>query len=130
MDNIKLDVSADYVLDLHDDFMMNTSLDLYQFIDYDPVRAFHLGVNIGKWFENISQEKQYLYSKQLRHNKDSLEKYVNQYKFWVNKLPEEEIDYIELCEYLLNNMFWKDELDQIKVAFSLGQKIKSKDEDK
>ena len=33
MDTIKLEITLTYILDLKDDFTMNTTEDLYQFID-------------------------------------------------------------------------------------------------
>ena len=125
---IKLDVDALYILDLQDDFKMNTSKDLYQFIGGDPVKAFHLGMNVKEWFETIEPKQQYLYSKQLRHNKDLLGKYLGQMKFWTNKFTnDEEADLLDLSEYILNNMFWEEEteeLDRVKMAIFLGQSSK------
>lgn len=122
---IKLAVDPVYILDLKDDIAMNFTDDLYQFIDGDPVRAFHVGMNIKKWFEELEPKQQYLYSKQLRHNKDFLDRYMEQMKFWTDKFPdEEETDLLCLSEYILNNMFWDEEteeLDRVKMALFFGQ---------
>lgn len=122
---IKLAVDPVYILDLKDDIAMNFTDDLYQFIDGDPVRAFHVGMNIKKWFEELEPKQQYLYSKQLRHNKDFLDRYMEQIKFWTDKFPDEkETDLLCLSEYILNNMFWDEEteeLDRVKMALLFGQ---------
>lgn len=128
MDTIKLAVSPIYILDLKDDITMNFTKDLYQFIDGDPVKAFHVGMNIKKWFEELEPKQQYLYSKQLRHNKDFLDRYMEQMKFWTDKFPdEEETDLLCLSEYILNNMFWDEEteeLDRVKMALFFGQSVR------
>ncbi len=128
MDTIKLSVSPIYILDLKDDITMNFTKDLYQFIDGDPVKAFHVGMNIKEWFDTLEPKQQYLYSKQLRHNKDFLDKYMEQMKFWTDKFPdEEETDLLCLSEYILNNMFWdreSEELDRVKMAIFFGQSVK------
>lgn len=107
---------------------MNFTKDLYQFIDGDPVKAFHVGMNIKEWFDSLEPRQQYLYSKQLRHNKDFLDKYMEQMKFWTDKFPdEEETDLLCLSEYILNNMFWdeeSEELDRVKMAIFFGQSVK------
>lgn len=125
---IKLAVDPVYILDLKDDIAMNFTDDLYQFIDGDPVRAFHVGMNIKKWFEELEPKQQYLYSKQLRHNKDFLDRYMDQMKFWTDKFPdEEETDLLCLSEYILNNMFWDEEteeLDRVKMALFFGQSVR------
>ena len=125
---IKLAVDPVYILDLKDDIAMNFTDDLYQFIDGDPVRAFHVGMNIKKWFEELEPKQQYLYSKQLRHNKDFLDRYIEQMKFWTDKFPdEEETDLLCLSEYILNNMFWDEEteeLDRVKMALFFGQSVR------
>lgn len=127
MDTIKLNVNTTYIVDLKEDFAMNDSKDLYQFIDGDPVKAFHLGANVKEWFETLDQKKQYLYSKQLRHNKDDLEKYKEQIKFWAERFSEEESDLLELSEFILNNMFWdekNEELDRVKLSLFFGQSFR------
>ena len=124
---IDLNVDNVYILDLQDDFIMNDSEDLYQFIDKDPVRAFYLGANVKDWFEKLDAKQQYLHSKLIRHNKDDLQKYLEQVQFWSNKYSDEkEIDLKEDSEYILNNMFWDDEdNDPIKLAFFLGQNYRN-----
>ena len=125
---IKLAVDPVYILDLKDDIAMNFTDDLYQFIDGDPVKAFHVGMNIKKWFEELEPKQQYLYSKQLRHNKDFLDRYMEQIKFWTDKFPDEkETDLLCLSEYILNNMFWDEEteeLDRVKMALFFGQSVR------
>lgn len=110
---------------------MNYDWDLYEFIGSDPVKAFYLGIFIKEWFQKLEKEQKYLYSKQVRHNKEDLEKYENQMKFWINKhqgnaSDEEEVDVYRLAEYVLNNMFWEEdteELDKVKMAFFFGQLV-------
>lgn len=122
---IDLTVTKDFIYDLKDDFTMNDKKDLYQFIDGDLVKAFYLGINIEDWFQDLPNEKKYLYSKQIRHNKDNLEKYQKQLEFWTNKFPSktDEIDLVDLSEYILNNMIYEDNSDEINLAFSLGKLV-------
>lgn len=122
---IDLTVTKDFIYDLKDDFTMNDKKDLYQFIDGDLVKAFYLGINIDDWFQDLPNEKKYLYSKQIRHNKDNLEKYQKQLEFWTSKFPSktDEIDLVDLSEYILNNMIYEDNSDEINLAFSLGKLV-------
>ena len=111
---------------------MNEDLTLYEFIDNDPVKAFYLGYNITEWFKYIDKKQKYLYSKQARHNKDDLEKYQNQIEFWANKYksPEPEVNMAALAEFIINNMFWEEEtedLDRVKLAFFFGDTIATKE---
>lgn len=128
MDTIKLTVDSTYVLDLKDDITMNFTKDLYQFIDGDPVKAFYVGMNIREWFDILNPRQRYLYSKQLRHNKDSLYKYKEQIEFWADEFSGKgETDLVYLSECILNNMFWdeeSEELDRVKIAIFFGQNIK------
>lgn len=107
--------------------MVNENLTLYEFIGKDPVKAFYLGLNINKWFKSISKNQKYLYSKQARHNKDDLEKYLEQIEFWSKKFPKKgEIDMVELSEFIMNNMFWEEkteDTDKVKLAFFFGNTI-------
>lgn len=103
---------------------MNYDYDLYQFIGKDPVCAFWLAVHITDWFPELEKEQKYLYSKQVRHNKEYIEDYQNQFEFWANKFESDdnkEVSVLELSEYILNNMFWDNEKDIIYMAFWLGQ---------
>ena len=129
---ISFAIDPRYVQDLEDDFIMNEDRDLYKFINNDPVRAFYLGYNITKWFDYIDKKQKYLYSKQARHNKDDLEKYQKQIEFWANKYksPESEINMSTLAEFIINNMFWEEEtedLDRVKLAFFFGNTIAEKE---
>ena len=88
-------------------------------------------VIISKWFQHLDKEQKYLYSKQVRHNKDDLEKYQTQIEFWTNKYvsPEPETNIAMLAEYIINNMFWEEEtedLDKVKLAFFFGDIIATK----
>lgn len=126
---ITLQINDKYIPDLHDDVFGNYKLKLYQFLENDPVRAFYFGACIKKWFSELNQERQLLYSKELRHSSDNLEKYKEQIKFWTEKFSdEEEINMIEFSEYLLNNMFYDDESDIINLALFLGSKTDIQDE--
>ena len=129
---ISFAIDSRYVQDLEDDFIMNEDRDLYKFINNDPVRAFYLGYNITKWFDYIDKKQKYLYSKQVRHNKDDLEKYQKQIEFWANKYksPGPDIDMSLLAEFIINNMFWEEEtedLDKVKLAFFFGDTIATKE---
>lgn len=123
---INLEVSNIYIDDLSDDFLMNETLNLYEFIDNDPVKAFYLGVKIGEWFEKLEPKQKYLYSKQVRHNNEDISKYDKQIKFWTDKFGKDECDLIELSEYIINNMIYDPETensDKIKLSFFFGQCI-------
>lgn len=124
---ISLEIDDCFVDDLQDDFLMNDKLNLYEFIGKDPTKAFYLGYNIKEWFNQLDKEQRYLYSKQIRHNKDDLEKYQSQIEFWTNKYSkEDEVDLAEMAEYILNNMFWdeqSEDSDRVKLAFFFGQMI-------
>ena len=129
---ISFAVDPRYTQDLEDDFVMNEDQTLYEFIGNDPVKAFYLGYNITKWFDYIDKKQKYLYSKQARHNKDDLEKYQKQIEFWANKYksPGPDIDMALLAEFIINNMFWEEEtedLDKVKLAFFFGDTIATKE---
>lgn len=129
---ISFAVDPRYIQDLEDDFIMNEDLTLYEFIGKDPVKAFYLGYNITEWFKYIDRKQKYLYSKQARHNKDDLEKYQSQIEFWSKKYisPEPDIDMVLLAEFIINNMFWEEEtedLDKVKLAFFFGDIIATKE---
>ena len=122
---ISFTVNPLFVLDLRDDFLMNNSKKLYEFIGKDPVKAFHLGVHVAKWFDLLDKKQQYLHSKLLRHNQEEIEPYIDQLKYWAEAFPhsskDDQINMIELSEYVFNNIIWNDEeTDQIKVALFLG----------
>ena len=122
---ISFTVNPLFVLDLRDDFLMNNSKKLYEFIGRDPVKAFHLGVHVSKWFDLLDKKQQYLHSKLLRHNQEEIESYMDQLKYWTEAFPnsskDDQINMIELSEYVFNNMIWSgEEMDKIKVALFLG----------
>lgn len=124
---ISFAVDPRFVEDLEDDFVMNETLTLYEFINNDPVKAFYLGIYLDKWFKKINKNQRYLYSKQARHNNDDIRKYDKQIEFWQKKFPEEgEVDLAEVAEYIINNIFWEEkteDLDRVKMAFFLGDII-------
>lgn len=122
---ISFTVNPLFVLDLRDDFLMNNSKKLYEFIGRDPVKAFHLGIHVSKWFDLLDRKQQYLHSKLLRHNQEEIESYMDQLKHWTEAFPssskDDQINMIELSEYVFNNMIWSgEEMDKIKVALFLG----------
>lgn len=122
---ISFTVNPLFVLDLRDDFLMNNSKKLYDFIGEDPVKAFHLGVHVAKWFDLLDRKQQYLHSKLLRHNQEEIEPYMDQLKHWTEAFPhsskDDQINMIELSEYVFNNIIWNDgEADSVKVALFLG----------
>lgn len=125
---ISLEVDNLYIPDLHDDFIMNDKLKLFEFINKDPVKAFYLGMYVVKWWSKLDKDQMYLYSKELRHNgPDYISDYQEQITFWSKKYEgEENIDMINLAEYLLNNIFYKEEFDQIRLALHLGMIVGSK----
>lgn len=129
MSEVSLAVDEYLVPDLEDDFMMNETLDLYEFIGKDPVKAFYLGLYMSDWFKSLSKNQRYLYSKQARHNKEGVQKYSQQIEYWTNKFPgeeDEEIRMVKLAEFVLSNMFWdegQEDIDRVKVAFFFGNAI-------
>lgn len=129
MSEVSLAVDEFFVADLEDDFMMNETLNLYEFIGKDPARAFYLGLYITDWFKGITKSQRYLYSKQARHNKEVAIKYSKQLDFWYNKFPGEndaELKMVKLAEFVLSNMFWdegQEDIDRIKLAFFFGDAI-------
>ena len=122
---ISFTVNPLFILDLRDDFLMNESKKLYDFIGKDPVKAFHLGVYVAKWFDLLDRKQQYLHSKLLRHNQEEIEPYMDQLKHWTEAFPhsskDDQINMVELSEYVFNNIIWNDEeTDSVKVALFLG----------
>lgn len=114
-----------YTMDLRDDFIMNYDKELYEFIDGDPVKAYHLGMYVTKWFDELSRDQQYLHSRDLRHINEETRSYSEQIQYWSKKFPsddEQEVDLLEMCEYIYNNIIWLNDNyeDQIKVALFLG----------
>lgn len=111
---ISFTVNPLFVLDLRDDFLVNDSKKLYEFIGKDPVKAFHLGVHVAKWFDLLDRKQQYLYSKLLRHNQEEIEPYMDQLKHWTEAFPhsskDDQINIIELSEYVFNNMIFSSEV--------------------
>jgi hypothetical protein len=133
---ISLSVDENFVPDLHDDFVMNKVLSLYDFVDGNVVKAFYLGYNISNWIEDLDNDQKYLHTKLIRHNKDDLNKYIDQINFWANKFEpdsKKEINYGLLAEYVLNNIIMEKEdedKDLVKLAFYFGSIIKSSKNDK
>lgn len=128
---IDLKIDPRLIDDLHDDFVINTELTLYEFLGKDPVKAFYLGLNFSKWFETLDKEQKYLYSKQIRHNIDDLEKYQTQIKYWSDQFSnkKDDVPMVELSEYIINNMFWDsktEDLDRVKLALFFGLTIDTK----
>lgn len=127
-----------YILDLRDDFIMNYDKDLYEFIDGDPIKAYQLGIYATKWFDELSRDQQYLHAKYLRHINEDILLYNKQIQYWSDKFSandEQEIDLIEMCDYIYSNLIWLEDEDiaRIKVALFLGmitgQNIGDRDQD-
>ena len=119
---INLKVDKYYELDLYEDVIMNEDKKLYQFLDNDPVKSYYFGKNIKSWKDSLNDKQVYLYSKDLRRVDINIEKYIEQIKFWGNKLdPEEVVNIIEFHQYLLNNMFYLKDEDVLLVAIYLGE---------
>lgn len=123
---IKFKVDKYFVPDLRDDFVMNEDYNLYEFIDGECDTAFWLGMNIYDWWDELSKDQKYLYSKQNRHNEEFIEPYRKQIDYWVQKfasLPdsEEEVNLIDVAEYVINNVILLDEDDLIPLCYFLGQ---------
>lgn len=122
-----LTVNEVFILDLQDDFKMNYTKDLYEFINGDIIKAYYLGLKFSEWYKDLESEQQYLYSKQARHNKDFISKYSSQIDFWINRFAkdnnmsdEDGLPVLDVCEYVLNNMIYDNDSDDVKLAFHLG----------
>lgn len=120
-------VDSLFLSDLKDDFVINDKHNLYEFLNKDPVKAFHLGVYINKWFYILDMKQKYLHSKFLRHNYEDIECYIDQIKHWTQAFPcsseKDQINVIELAEYIFKNIIWNKEtedIDKVKVALFLG----------
>lgn len=114
-----------FILDLRDDFVMNETQTLYEFLGKDYVKAFHLGMRIAHWFSLLDKKQQYLYTKPMRHNKEEIEEYKDQIKFWIFKFPKESenVNVLELSEFVFENLIWNpdtEDIDKVKVALFLG----------
>lgn len=114
-----------YPLDLRDDFIMNFDQDIYEFIDWDPIKAYQLGIYATKWFEELNRDQQYLHAKHLRHINEEVLPYSEQINYWSKKFPADDdgqVDLIEMCDYIYNNLIWleDEEVARIKVALFLG----------
>lgn len=123
---LKFNVDELYVLDLRDDFVMNRTQKLYEFLGQDPVKAYQLGICIEKWFKDLDSEQQYLHAKSLRHIKEDLKSYLNQMNYWTHEFPgfaEDEVNMLDLSAFVYNNIIWDPETedtDRIKLALFLG----------
>ena len=99
---ISFAVNPLFILDLRDDFIMNSSKKLYDFLGKDPIKAFHLGVHVTKWFESLDKKQMYLHSKLLRHNQEEIESYMDQMKHWTETFPhsskDDQVNMLELSE--------------------------------
>lgn len=117
------------IRDLYEDFYLNETFDLYEFIDGDVNTAFYLGANISDWLQDLPKEKQYLYTKQARHNFEYISDYNEQYEYWYKKAidtlsnKDHEVDLIEVSNYILNNLILEDESLIINFAFLLGNVV-------
>ena len=116
------------IADLHDDFFINEENDFWEFIGEDIPTAFYLGLHFDKWFKELKDpNKQYLYSKGARHCNDDLAEHQDQVSFWserfANESKSEEVDMIELSEYVLNHMIFQLEDKEliVNLAFCLGR---------
>ena len=126
-----------YILDLRDDFVMNYDKDFYEFIDGDLIKAYQLGIYATKWFDELSRDQQYLHSKQLRHINEEILPYSEQIQYWSKKFPDngQEIDLIELCDFVYNNLIWLEDKEIIKVKVAVflgmitGQNMKDRNND-
>jgi hypothetical protein len=131
---ISFSVDSRYTQDLEDDFVMNEDLTLYEFLEKDPVKAFYLGLNIKKWSDYLDKKQKYLYSKQVRHNSDDIQVYQDQIEFWANRFnssDSEQINMVELAEYILNNLFYNrktETQDKVKLAFFFGNTVAKNEE--
>jgi hypothetical protein len=121
---ISLTVDTIFVLDLKDDFLMNRSKKLLDFIGDDIQKAYYLGLYMKKWFDLLERDSQYLHSKTLRHTGEEVEEYIPQLEYWISKYPKDEdkIDPTEMAEYILNNIILFNKSDIIKLALFLGLK--------
>lgn len=121
---INLKIEYIEILDIRDDFIVNWDKTLYKFINNDPVIAFYIGFNIKRWFPLLECEQKYLHSKYLRHCTVDNDCYKKQIEYLIKKFPSaEEIDLIELSNYVLNNIVLKKDSDFVSVSLYLGMVV-------
>jgi hypothetical protein len=130
---IDFDITKVDILDIRDDFLMNEVYHLYEFCNNDPTIAFWLGYYITEWFEELSKEQQYLYTKELRHNEEILIDYQNQVRYWLDRFTEknnveDDVPLLPFLKYLFENIFLLNEEDIIPLAVHYGKFLKDNEE--
>ncbi len=117
-----------YLADLQDDFeeigrgQVNFTLD--EFLQNDINRAFAFGYACNDWKEKgmwfpVSIRKE------IRHLADNTENYNAQLN-WLNSKCDSKIKSEDYVEYILDNLFYENKKDKIKIAILLGNTLKRK----
>ena len=127
---INLKFNEIYLLDLREDILLNV-VPMYDFLSYDIEKAFWFGYLIHDTFKELKELQPFLYSKPLRHIAEEISSYEKQIEFWDAKRgefnPEEDPlqEVLSLYEYILNNLFYDNKDDIIKIAIKFGQNLKN-----
>lgn len=124
----ELNWTENEVADLHDEFLVNTEQEFWEFINEEIDTAYYLGMHFDKWFKELKDlDKQFLYSISARHCNDDLDKYQDQVSFWskkyTNKIDSNEVDMVDMSEFILNHIIFQPEDEDliINLAFMLGK---------
>ena len=127
---INLKFNEIYLLDLREDILLNV-VPMYDFLSYDIEKAFWFGYLIHDVFKELKELQPFLYSKPLRHISEEIQSYEKQIEFWDTKHGEFNLDedplqeVLSLYEYILNNLFYDNKDDIIKIAVKFGQNLKN-----
>lgn len=127
---INLKFNEIYLLDLREDILLNV-VPMYDFLSYDIEKAFWFGYLIHDTFKELKELQPFLYSKPLRHIAEEISSYEKQIEFWDAKRGEFNLEedplqeVLSLYEYILNNLFYDNKDDIIKIAIKFGQNLKN-----
>ena len=126
---IKLKISEIYLEDLKEDIILNI-FPMYDFLGKDIEKAFWFGYVFLEVIDKLQGIQPYLYSKPLRHITEEILPYQNQLNFWNDKYwkvtDKKDTEIFDLYSYILNNMFYNNDLDCIKIAVRFGELIHKK----
>lgn len=122
---INLVLSDIYLADLREDILLN-KYKIYDFLGNDIEKAFWFGFVILDVWDSLQGDQPFLYSKPLRHLSEEVESYQTQITFWCNKYTQESDNPFDFYAFILNNLFYDDVLDIIKISIRFGQLIKQK----
>lgn len=121
---LELKFSELYLEDLKEDIILNM-YPIYDFLGKDLEKAFWFGFVFLEVLEKLQGMQPFLYSKPLRHIVEDILPYKEQFMFWENKywkgVEDEKVSIFDIYSYILNNLFYENELDSIKIAIRFGE---------